>query len=119
MKTDKNMHLGARIRHARKLKEWGQVKLAEELGVSQQAVSQWEKGETVSPRLLHEVAYKLDVSYEWLAFNEGSITGEKTPWHFLADRIARINRDRTNDLAFLEDEFELIMKKIERAEQKA
>lgn len=64
------MDIGARIRKARLAAGISQVRLANLLGVTRSACSQWElSGGGTSPRgeRLAEIAKLLDVSYEWLA----------------------------------------------------
>lgn len=67
------MDLGKRIKAARKIKGWSQAALAEMVGVSTQAVSQWETGKT-EPELARVtmVANLLDVDWDWLFGNHGN-----------------------------------------------
>lgn len=64
--------MGARIKEARKLRNRSQKWLAEEVGVTQPSVSDWEKG-TSSPSTanLSAIASLLDVNFEWLASGRG------------------------------------------------
>lgn len=56
------MKIGERIREARKAKGWSQSKLGEELGVSQQMVAQYEKGDrTPKKETVEKIADALDV----------------------------------------------------------
>lgn len=56
--------VGRRVQWARKQKGWGQVKFAKELGISQQAVSLWERDITTEPRHMHRAAL-MDVLKNW------------------------------------------------------
>jgi len=64
--------LKARIREARKDAELSQLALAERVGVSRAAVSQWENGDTkgLRPENLLNTARVLNVRVEWLVFGE-------------------------------------------------
>lgn len=61
------MSIGQRIKQARESLNWSQTDLAEKLGISPQAVQQWESGAT-SPRgkRLKNVANLLGVTTDWL-----------------------------------------------------
>ncbi|MCS3903309.1 transcriptional regulator with XRE-family HTH domain [Methylohalomonas lacus] len=64
------MDIGVRIKKARLAAGISQVRLANLLGVTRSACSQWElSGGGTSPRgeRLAEIARLLDISYEWLA----------------------------------------------------
>lgn len=64
--------LGARIRAARKARKLSQPKLAEALGVSSQAVGQWESGATrPTSHRLEQLAAVLDKSLVWLLTGTG------------------------------------------------
>lgn len=69
--------VGERVRWARKQKKWGQVKFAKEMGLSQQAISLWENGDTHEPRHMHRAADVLGVRYKWLADGEMPIWDEQ------------------------------------------
>lgn len=61
-----------RLRFARKeVRKISQKRFADLLGVTQQAISQWESGETAEPRMVHKAADTLNISYKWLAYNAG------------------------------------------------
>lgn len=65
--------IGQRIAVAREAKRLAQIELAKMLGVTAQAVQQWEAGKT-SPRghRLRDVAAALDVTVEHLLYGDGS-----------------------------------------------
>lgn len=57
-----NRQVGAIIRRARKKREWSQIRLAQEVGVTRQSVSAWEKGDSLpSPDNAPTVATKLGI----------------------------------------------------------
>src|SRR3972149_7861123 len=68
------MSINARVRQARKAAGISQSRLAQILGVTRSACSQWESVQGTVPRRerLEQLANLLGVSYEWLA------TGVKT-----------------------------------------
>lgn len=73
------MEIGARIRKARLAAGLSQVRLANLLGVTRSACSQWElENGGTAPRgeRLAEIAKLLDVSYEWLATGNTGDSGE-------------------------------------------
>ncbi len=63
------MSINTRVRQARKAAGVSQSRLAEILGVTRSACSQWESAEGTTPRRerLEQLANILGVSYEWLA----------------------------------------------------
>ena len=63
------MSINARVRQARKAAGIAQSRLAQILGVTRSACSQWESPEGTAPRRerLEQLANVLGVSYEWLA----------------------------------------------------
>lgn len=69
--------IGDRIRKARKDKGLTQKQLADQVGVSRAAVTQWESGETkgLKPENLFAVANVLGVSAEWLGIGSGAQQG--------------------------------------------
>ncbi len=70
-KPSGKVHIGKNIARIRELKGMKQETLAEELGISQQAVSQLEQKETMDKEKLEEVAQALGVTPEAIkAFNE-------------------------------------------------
>jgi transcriptional regulator with XRE-family HTH domain len=70
-KPSGKVHLGKNIARIRELKGMKQETLAEELGISQQAISQLEQKETMDKEKLEEVAQALGVTPEAIkAFNE-------------------------------------------------
>jgi len=68
------MDIAHRIMLARKHKELPQARLAMMLSVSRGACGQWERGVTV-PSVLHlsQLAWILDVRFEWLATGRGDM----------------------------------------------
>jgi len=75
------MNIGQRIQQAREKSGMSQTRLAELLGVTRSACSQWESGSGTSPRRerLEQVAQLLSVNYEWLATGRGSMRGRSRP----------------------------------------
>ncbi|MDZ7735004.1 MAG: helix-turn-helix domain-containing protein [Gammaproteobacteria bacterium] len=78
------MDIGTRIRQARIAAGLSQARLAELLGVTRSACSQWESPQGTVPRgtRLAELAGLLGVSYEWLAMGshgDSSYTGTDGP----------------------------------------
>jgi transcriptional regulator with XRE-family HTH domain len=72
-----------RVRHARRVAELSQSRLAEQLGVGPSAVAQWEVPNGTSPTVAHlsHIAQITKVSFEWLATGRGAIRldGDGTP----------------------------------------
>lgn len=65
------MNIGRNIAIARKRKKMTQAALAEMINVTYQAVSSWERGESIPETWnLIELSYRLEVSIDWLVFNE-------------------------------------------------
>jgi transcriptional regulator with XRE-family HTH domain len=74
MSTTAKTHIGRKISRIRELRGMKQETLAEELGISQQGVSQLENSETVEDEKLERVAKALGVTKEVIEnFNEESI----------------------------------------------
>ena len=68
--------IGNRIKLARKERKRSQAWLAEEIGVHQTSVTQWETGRTdPTTENLSRIANALDVNFEWLAKGTGDMTG--------------------------------------------
>lgn len=109
------MSIAARIRKARLNAGISQARLAELLGITRSACSQWESDEGTAPRSqrLEQIAALLGVSYEWLATGRGQQTGvNESPEVYSAslrpdqkELLAYYNRlsakSRTTLLAFL------------------
>ena len=72
------MGINARVRQARKAAGISQSRLAQILGVTRSACSQWESAQGTTPRRerLEQLAILLGVSYEWLATG-ARIKGER------------------------------------------
>lgn len=70
--THMSKTLGDRIKRAREERGWNQQRLADAVGVSRSAVSQWESGETkgLKPDNLIAVAEVLRVTVPWLVRGE-------------------------------------------------
>ncbi|WP_083284641.1 helix-turn-helix domain-containing protein [Neisseria sp. HMSC31F04] len=68
--------IGNRIKLARKQRGRSQKWLADEVGVHQTGVAQWETGRTdPATENLSRIAQALDVNFEWLATGKGEMTG--------------------------------------------
>ncbi|WP_274570652.1 helix-turn-helix domain-containing protein [Neisseria leonii] len=66
--------IGNRIKLARKTAKRSQQWLADEIGVHQTSVTQWETGKTdPTTENLSRIAQVLDVSFEWLAKGTGEM----------------------------------------------
>jgi transcriptional regulator with XRE-family HTH domain len=74
------MSLSSRIAQARQHKGLSQQALADQVGVSRVAVTQWESGQTspAAKRLL-ELARLLDIRAEWLMTGRGAMEAEPLP----------------------------------------
>ena len=74
------MNIGQRIQQAREKSGMSQTRLAELLGVTRSACSQWESGSGTSPRRerLEQLAQLLSVNYEWLATGRGPMRGRSS-----------------------------------------
>ncbi|PHN93390.1 transcriptional regulator [Maribacter sp. 6B07] len=78
----KNNHIGRKIGRIRELRGMKQDTLAEELGISQQAVSNIENSEKVDDAKLDEIAKALGVTKEGIQqFNEESIFNYFNSFH--------------------------------------
>lgn len=92
--------ISVRIKDARKLKKLTQAQVAEELGVTTSAVSQWEQGAT-EPSIsnLEKLSRLLDVTFEWLATGRG-ISGiedylvDITAMYKADDRLIYLSEDQ-------------------------
>lgn len=65
------MHIGQRIKLARKRLGLKQAELAVQIGITQQSLSGIEAGKHQNPRNIEKYAKVLDVSPSWLQFGEG------------------------------------------------
>ena len=69
-----NIMIGQRIKSARKLRQRSQKWLAEEVGVTQSSVSEWETGKSgLTVENLSLIAQLLNVNFEWLATGRGEM----------------------------------------------
>lgn len=68
-------HLSDRAKAARKHAGYNQSEAARRIGVSREAISQWESGKTksINSERLHKAARTYGVSAEWLASGKGSM----------------------------------------------
>ena len=72
--------IGNRIKAARKFRKHSQAWLAEEVGVTQSSVQQWEAGKSEpTTNNLSLIAQSLSVSFEWLATGFGTMYLEQQP----------------------------------------
>lgn len=80
-RSPENIELGKRIKRVREEFADGidQGRFAEPLGVSRQAVVQWENGKGAGRTSLLKIAREYKVSFEWLALNEGEPRGVSPP----------------------------------------
>ncbi|WP_203294023.1 helix-turn-helix domain-containing protein [Luteirhabdus pelagi] len=80
--TAKTNHIGRKISRIRELRGMKQETLAEELGISQQGVSQLENSETVEEEKLERVAKVLGVSKESIEnFSEDAVFNYFNSFH--------------------------------------
>ncbi len=96
------MTIGARIKQARERIGMSQTRLAELLGVTRSACSQWESAGGTSPKRdrLEEIARLLGVNYEWLATGGGPIQR--------GERWSVREGDSTQRLALAADHLEIL-----------
>lgn len=92
------MSINARVRHARKAAGISQSRLAQILGVTRSACSQWESPAGTTPRRerLEQLAAVLGVSYEWLATGRRS-KDEKQSYVFREDALSSYKTAITSD----------------------
>lgn len=90
------MLLSEKIIYLRKKNLWSQEKLAEKIGVSRQAVSKWETGDS-EPEIskLRLLAANFDVSIDWLLSSEDPIENKD---QFFVSREESAEDVHTNDL---------------------
>ena len=62
--------LSDRLKYIRTLHGLSQAELAQKAGTTQQAIQQAEKGVARQPRYLNHLANELEISVQWLIFNE-------------------------------------------------
>ena len=88
------MALAARIRRARRIAGMSQQALADKLGVTRSAVSNWESDSGVRPATdrLAVLARTLHVSFEWIATGRGEMRlGDGMHDKFVADSVAVVD----------------------------
>jgi transcriptional regulator with XRE-family HTH domain len=73
--------IGKRIAVMRRAKGWDQERLAKELGVSRQTVSQHETGSVLTLQLrgVEKLTKLLDVSSRWLIFGDQEVESDLDP----------------------------------------
>lgn len=84
------MSIGSRIKKARQAAGISQADLAEAMGITRSACSQWESGQGTGPRRerLEALAAELGVSYEWLATGkEAGGVSEALPSYLTAEQL--------------------------------
>ena len=97
------MALAARIRRARRIAGISQQALADKLGVTRSAVSNWESDSGVRPATdrLAVLAKTLHVSFEWIATGRGEMRiGADLHDKFVAESFAMV--DCPHELQLLE-----------------
>lgn len=63
-----------RLKYVRKeIAKKGQIPFAKSIGVSQQAISQWENGDIAEPKHAYKISREYSISIDWLLSGEGSI----------------------------------------------
>ncbi|MFG1465232.1 helix-turn-helix domain-containing protein [Xanthobacter sp. DSM 24535] len=83
------MALKDRIKQARRARRWSQGKLGEAVGVSSQAVSQWESGASdVTLSRLREIAAALGMPVEWFTNTTGEPVPDQRPQAFTPQFVA-------------------------------
>lgn len=97
--------VGQRIASARKERRLSQRELAEAIGVSRDAVSQWERGKTgISWGSLELLAPVLECSEEWLRFGDAAFEQLPAGTHTKSDEaMLTALLDITNRLERIED----------------
>ncbi len=70
--------LSDRLKYIRTLHGLSQAELAQKAGTTQQAIQQAEKGIARQPRYLNHLANILEISTQWLIFNEIEAQEEKS-----------------------------------------
>ncbi len=84
------MSIGSRIKKARQAAGISQADLAQAMGITRSACSQWESDQGTGPRRerLEVLAAELGVSYEWLATGrEAGAVSEISPSYLTADQL--------------------------------
>lgn len=89
------MTIGSRIKQARQSLGLSQAELADALGITRSACSQWEADVGTGPRRvrLERLAELLEVSYEWLATGRDEVRDD-TPRYLSADQEELLQRFR-------------------------
>lgn len=98
------MIIGFRIREARKARHRSQKWLADEVGVKQSSVSQWEIGDT-EPTTANcaSVAQALRISFEWLTTGRGEMEVTYAPAAVhVADSTMDMDEDKQELLALFD-----------------
>ena len=99
--------MGQRIASARQAKRLTQQQLAERLGVSRVAVTQWEADKHAPRDRLDEIAEALGVAFDWLRTGRGQpqppaeASQMLTDPHIFQPRLIAVNSPKTLDLPVL------------------
>lgn len=90
-----------RIALARKSKNISQTELANKLGVSRSAISQWESSYGSLPNIEHliELLNILDISFEWLAKGDSKDNKRKD----ILDNSHKLNQGEIEIIAYLKN----------------
>lgn len=91
------MTLGARIRQARQAAGLSQAELADILGITRSACSQWEADKGTGPRRarLETLAEALGVSYLWLVTGQENAVREFEPTYMSAEQLELLRLFKT------------------------
>ena len=97
--------LAKRIQASRKLRDISQKELAEKIGITAGAISQYESSAT-EPTIknLSKIAIELDVSFEWLATGRGELDIED----FLLDLTKMYKKDDRLSLLLTDDQIQFL-----------
>ncbi|MAY86306.1 MAG: transcriptional regulator [Pseudooceanicola sp.] len=111
-------HIGRKIARIRELRGMKQETLAEELGISQQSVSNLEQSETVEEMKLEEIAKVLGVTKEAIEnfseetvfnninnFHDNSIQNNFNPIEKIVELYERLVQAEKDKVAYLEELF--------------
>lgn len=90
---------GDRLTLALKNKEKSEPWLAEQLGVKQQSVNNWTRGIHGSKKM-HEVAAILDVSVDWLVYDEGPMHIEQDKYDGMISDLVATFKGKQKKAAF-------------------
>ncbi|SJN28508.1 helix-turn-helix domain-containing protein [Sphingobacterium sp. JB170] len=95
--TNPTNHIGRKIGRIRELRSMKQETLANELGVSQQTVSNIEKSETIETELLAQVASILGVTTDAIeSFSEDAVINYFNTFHDQSSNTSNTNNGSVN-----------------------